>query len=203
MINKNKGVKRSIPAMASLMLLMSMGLLACGDGRLDREKAKALIIQSAHFPRQSTDKFTVGKQTFRDKNENLENFLVAKHLMTSENRGTESISITSYEVHYLELTSEGQKYKVGDASDGDQQYCVMKVADQVFVEVTGLRETVPGRSAEVEFTWKFDNITPFGEAARLNRRAERRDYNSGQLFTAKALFEKYDDGWRVKGLPGL
>lgn len=76
----------------------------------------------------------------------------------------------------------------------------MKVAESELVAVTGIRAVVPGKSAEVEFTWRFSNITPFGEAAKLlYSDAKRRDYNEGMLYSAKVQLDKYDDGWRVSG----
>jgi hypothetical protein len=100
-------------------------------------------------------------------------------------------------------------WKVDETTDDEGvTYYIMRVAEKRFGTITGIREINEGKAAEVEFTWKYMDITPFGTAINLrNQQLNQSDefmkgrnvYNEGQTFNEKVMFLKYDDGWRIKG----
>ena len=63
----------------------------------------------------------------------------------------------------------------------------VKVATIEFGEVTGIVERKELNIAEVNYTTKRVNITPFGKAYNINE----------ETFNRSASFTKYDDGWRI------
>ena len=60
------------------------------------------------------------------------------------------------------------------------------------VDVTGIREINNGTEAQVEYTWKYDNITPFGKAFNGTL------YNAERIVSDEVMMLKYDDGWRIQ-----
>jgi hypothetical protein len=170
-------------------------LTGCGAGRLDRGKAAALIAAKIKSPEALG--FPIGIQY----NPWPLEALLQKGLITYTPAGQERQGYTDYPLHDIELTPEGRKYKVGESFHDGRQYCLMKVADQVFGEITGIRESPGGDSAEVEFTWKYINVTPFGGAAPLvfhpRGNTSIREYSEGEIFTQTVTLKKYDDGWRI------
>ncbi len=64
---------------------------------------------------------------------------------------------------------------------------LVKVSTLEFGEITGIIERGELNIAEVNYTVKRDNITPFGLAYKINP----------EILNRSATFTKFDDGWRI------
>lgn len=89
---------------------------------------------------------------------------------------------------YGELTEKGAKYLVNRRGD----YIDIAVAKVEIGSITGIREDPANNSSEVEYTEKIVEITPVGEIYR--------DLKVGKTYDVKAIFIKYNDGWRLDEL---
>ena len=54
-----------------------------------------------------------------------------------------------------------------------------------------------GSVAQVEFTWKYTNLTPFSECIPDDMDGNKRKYD-GTNRTGKVTLQLYDDGWRIQ-----
>ena len=198
MTSRNKLLR--LFALAAIILT----LFSCGN-KMTREKAKELITQKFNFPSTVTEKLQHGEINYMrsvgGSNISAETTLAEQKLITFNYQGDKRDMFFSYATYFLDLTPEGQKYKTGETSDNEgRQFYIVKVADKVFVDLTGILEINDGKAAQVDYTWKYDNITPFGNAFSLRNQQLNRTpvYNEGQLFSNKVMMVKYDDGWRIQ-----
>lgn len=84
-----------------------------------------------------------------------------------------------YEEYYLaNFTAMARPFVNGNS---------VKVATLEFGEITGIIERKELNIAEVNYTTKKTNITPFGYAYNVNE----------EVFNNTEVFNKYDDGWRI------
>lgn len=189
----------------SVVLLVACMSTGCGPRKLDRSKAQELITAQLKFARAVTNRVQV-RQRFEMRGRNSEWVIeLASKGLLKDTLVRAATWQVPYDRHFTELTPEGLKYKVGESSvrshsDGLKTYAIMKMADQAFVSITGIHESPGGDSAQVEFTWKYLNVTPFGEVAPLLPTVSGRgrlDYNAGKIHTETVTFTKYDDGWRL------
>lgn len=187
-------------------------VLACSDG-MSRDKAVELISQQYGFPTSVTEELPVGNVNYRGgANISAESTLAEMGLITFTYQGESRDMFFSYQTYALALTPEGSKYWTGEVvpKEGWESY-VVRLADKVLVDVTGIVEINNGNAAQVDYTWKYDNITPFGTAFGLRNQqvndvdrangfgGGRPVYNDGQVYTETVLMVKYDDGWRIQG----
>lgn len=82
--------------------------------------------------------------------------------------------------HRATLTEKGKKYITNNNK--------VILATYEFGEITGIVEEKESNTAEVNYTVKRTNITPFGQLA-FNMNEE--------TYNRTANFTKYDDGWRI------
>lgn len=95
-----------------------------------------------------------------------------------------------------DLTDAGKEYYIGKEKGGmfkDYSSHIVKTYEFVFDEITGIREIEQFNIAEVEFTLKADNLTPFASVFGISPNQKRK---------CVATFEKYNDGWRINGIDG-
>ncbi len=198
-----------LKSIALIAILLS--LFSCGN-KMTREKAKDLITKNYNLPFTLTEKLQHGEinysRNFGGSNISAENTLAEQKLITFTYQGEKRDMFFSYASYFLDLTPEGQKYKTGETSDNEgRQFYLVKVADKVLVDVTGILEINDGKAAQVDYTWKYDNITPFGKAFSLRNQqlnqsdefmSNRKVYDNGQTFSEKVMMVKYDDGWRIQ-----
>jgi len=82
--------------------------------------------------------------------------------------------------HVAVPTEKGKKYITTDNK--------VLIATDEFEKITGIVERKEFKTAEVDYTVKRINITPFGKIIfNINE----------ETFTRSATFTKYDDGWRI------
>jgi hypothetical protein len=191
----------------AIMLALLLTLFGCGSRHLDRDQAKQMILERMKSSPAITAEVCTGKQssvTLRGDSA-LVKALVNKGMMSYNYLGEEIWNIYRVQVYDIELTAEGLKYKVGktgnpssyaDGPYNSQVAChYMRMADLVFVAITGIRESQGGESAQVDFTWKYANITPFGEVGPLLY--PNRDYSTDKVHQGSVTVTKFDDGWRL------
>lgn len=179
------------------------------NGPLEEKKAKQLISQKFNFPSTVTEELPYGEvkySTFAGPpNLFAEKYLAEQKLITFNyiRRGED---LLPYDLYYLDLTPEGQKYITVDTSDNEgKRFYLVKVADKVLVGGTRIFQP-SGVTAEVDYTWKYDNITPFGKAFSLRNRqisildliSDRPVYDDGQIFSKKVKIFKYNTGWQIQ-----
>jgi hypothetical protein len=91
------------------------------------------------------------------------------------------------ECHYLwvntNLTNEGRKYLVKESGGVHE----VKIYELAFGEVTGIQINEQFKAAEVEYTLKKVNISPFSGNISM------------EPIKKRASFALYDDGWRIQG----
>lgn len=182
-----------------LILIVSLSLLSCGN-ELSRNQAQSLISKKLNLPQSENGQFDVtyveGKVPW-----NLTHISKEEEAMLTEFSQRKLISLkriphttdlkrpfggvmytNKWTTIKVELTDEGRKYLV----KGDKEKYIVKINDIVFGEVTGIQTHKELNMAEVEFTLKRVNPTPFNNASKQ------------QFITQKASFSLFDDGWRVE-----
>ena len=81
----------------------------------------------------------------------------------------------------VKLTQQGRQFQL---SETNQEY-VVRTAEVVFDQVTGIRSNKDDTTAIVEYALKTDNRTPFFVTEpRISKQGSKH-------------FAKYDDGWRI------
>jgi hypothetical protein len=87
-------------------------------------------------------------------------------------------------------TEKGRKYVSGRIRDDRYDMVNIKVAEKQFLEVTSILPE-DGTKAQVEYTWKFANITPFGKYMKSKK------WKSTEFKKERIQMCLYDDGWKV------
>ena len=179
--------------------LISIFFFSCGKD-LSRGQAEEAIVQKLNLPQSETTQFDVlfvegdipwNLTHISKQEENMLNNLSNKGLVTIQKIPHitnipgpfgGSIGSQSWRTIKVELTNEGKQYLVRQNKD---QYTV-KICDITFGEVTGIQTQEQFKVAEVQYTLKRENPTPF--AIEISQNPINRT----------ATFSLYDDGWRVK-----
>jgi hypothetical protein len=167
------------PYVTSVVLLAFclLATAACGPSQLSRAKAEQLLQAAIKASPPTTGEIQIGQRysIVRDSDE-WAKALVNKGMITDADLGTRWVN--PYQAirghfHDAELTDAGAKFKLSERPTRDDyagttfKLCNMRMADQEFVAITGIRQNSAGESAQVEFTWRYTNLTPFGEIAPL------------------------------------
>lgn len=178
-----------------------LSIYSCGN-KLTRENAKELIVQKFNLPFSVSEKLQHGEINYMGGSDiSAESTLAKQKLITFTYQGDKRDFFFTYASYFLELTPEGQQYKTGETTNNEgTQFYLFKVAEKVFVDVTGILEINNGKAAQVDYTWKYINITPFGKAFNFRNQQLNKPalYNEGQTFSNKILIVQYDDGWRIQ-----
>ncbi len=168
-------------------------LFSCNDD-LTRDGAKEEILKKYTFPYTESNGF----ETIIDKN--LSFIKGDRYINKYEKlKAAGMISIRQcpcmFSLYYCaEFTNEAKQYILGpEKKDKYGHVCSgvvpVKVAEVEFGEVTGIQQFEQYNSAEVTYTIRRKNITPFGELLLdLKEEGQQR----------KIKFSKYDDGWRLQ-----
>jgi len=177
-------------------------LFSCSN-KITREKAKDLIIKKFNFPITVTEKLDYGTVNYMNgggTNLTAENKLIEEKLMTFKSLGQKRDMFFTYTSYFLDLTPEGMKFKIGETTDyAGTRFYEMKVAEKIFLEITGIIEINDGKAARIDYNWRYANITPFGEAFSLrNQQINEVVYNGGKVYSEQVMMIKYDDGWRIQ-----
>lgn len=172
-------MKKSIGVFLTCCFLIT----GCSEKELDREKAKAILQQDGQYPRTVDYYIYCGDSQHASRviNAGLEDvgLVTIKHRVKLGDIGKKPIvSFTEKARPYLlETSAEDQKSRIQK----------VKLADEELVEVTGILMDASGKTATVEYTTSFKNVTPFSKLMKT-------DYT--KTATHQAIFAQYDDGWR-------
>lgn len=209
-------IKKSLSLLTIFFLLLSF--YSCNK-ELTREKAKELIKRDIPFPIQQEreikkkyeNNIKYEWETFKwgsliselDKweAENLKregyiNFDVKINIKEKYQEKTAGMGkvymgtfIRNKDIVTFTITNKGKPYLVKEGTD---KY-ILKVCDIEMGEITGIK--MEGESkATVYFTIKPINITPFGSVKTY----KEKPYTDKYITNHAAVFELYDDGWRIK-----
>lgn len=192
----------NVPSRSILMTIVCGACLflgACQSNQMTRTKAHDLLTAALKTASPATNEIETGYRWDNTPGpDELHRELVNKGLIEYEELGASERLVNHYRVT---LTPLGAQFKVAERPFADYltrrafQSCSMRMADRIIVEVTGLRLNPSGDSAEVEFTWKYTDVTPFGELAHLL--SDELNYSADRVFPASVTLSKYDDGWRL------
>lgn len=161
----------------------------CSGKKLSKEEALSLIRQDGQYPKAVNYDIYCADPKFAkkvlDAGLEEEGLLTVQRTQKLRDAGKPIIHFTSKANPYLLATPEN------DQSINIQK---VKLADEAFEEITGIKTSNDGKSAVVEYTTAYKNITPFANLVN-------RDLSKKQ--THKAYFSLYDDGWRYEKKPGI
>ena len=130
--------------------------------------------------------------------------MVDKNLITFEYINNVKDFFFTYRHYKLDLTSDGENYLINTSTNKDNlPIYLVKVGEKVFGEITGIIENADKNSAIVQFTFKYANITPFGDAFSYKAQVMSNElilpyYRNGETFNEEITIVKYDDGWRIE-----
>lgn len=177
-----------------MKLLTCFGIIAmlfitsCSSNTFTREKAKQMIEAEKMFPKPYTYNIFCGdpKHGLQAIDAGLETAGYVNVLKTKKYGDADKpwITFTDKSTPYLLPTPEKDKtYKIQ----------LVKIADEEFVEITGLRLGQSKKTAMVEYTTVYKNISPFSVLIEKDLKETNQ---------RKAYFALYDDGWRYVKKPG-
>jgi len=201
---KMKNITKIAKFFAFIALVVLLN--ACSN-KMTREKAKEIISQKYEFPSTVTEEFPYGEVNY-DKVAQIEaeKFLQRENLITLDYKGKAMNTFSRAVVYDLQFTSKGKNYVIGqNTNKHGRSFYTVKVADRIFVDINGIRELSNGKSVQVEFSWKYENVTPFGKAMNLENSKRGsfekvfiRHYNDSEIHTKTVMMVLYDDGWRIQ-----
>lgn len=187
--------KRFILLTLSIFIALSLG---CAQKKLTSEKAKSIIIEHLKHQKPVYQGFVAGKNAYTYRNEREKQKKINDLFDPLAKEG-----LITYNCHPggkidVFFTEKGRKYVISDLKISSYGYGIggydmtsIKVAEKQFVEVTDILSE-DGTRAQVEYTWKFGNITPFGKYLQSEK------WKSTELKEERIQMCLYDDGWGVK-----
>ncbi|RBL91685.1 hypothetical protein [Chitinophaga flava] len=163
------------------IIVLALFLVSCSSKNLTRGKAAELIQpkypRNIDWPIFTTDPKDVIK--FLPTKLEEEGYVIIKEKIVEGGWRRPYIFFTDKSKSYLLETPEY------DRSSGIQR---VKVAEQYFSEITGVRMVKDGQKAIVEYSVINKNVTPFAQVSALKIVPTE---------NCKAYFALYDDGWRL------
>lgn len=158
--------------------------MVCGPKELTREEAARLIIDHAGYPKPLEYKFqTIDPVTARlalHSNLEEEGYIQVIQVQELKDVGKPLIVLTEKAGSYLLATTK---------EEAALDVVAVKLADEYFIEVTGIKLSGDGRTAHVEYKTTITNLTPFTKL--LPRKLEAR------TMLNQVSFALFDDGWRI------
>lgn len=182
-----------------LVPLISLSFFACSKD-LSRGKAEELISQKLNLPQPETMQFDIlyvegdipwNLTHISKQEENMLNYFSNNGLITIQKIPHVTdfpgpmggvLFKQNWKTIKAELTNEGRKYLVGQ----NKEKYIVKICELSFGEVTGIQTNEQYKIAEVSYTLKRGNMTPFAINVSQNP------------INRTATFSLYDDGWRIK-----
>ncbi|MGN6291211.1 MAG: hypothetical protein ACTHMV_00585 [Chitinophagaceae bacterium] len=171
-----------------LSVMAALIFTSCSSNNFTREKAQKLIAAEKMYPKVYTHDIFCGdpKHGLQSIDAGLEKDDYVNVLKTKKFGDADKpwITFTDKSTPYLLPTPEK-----------DKQYNIqsVKIADEEFVEITGLRIGQSKKTAMVEYTTVYKNISPFAVLLKTDLK---------ETNNRKAYFALYDDGWRIVKKPG-
>ena len=191
-----------------VVLFVLIGFLAvcfgCGSNKLTREKAKEMIVKKFEYPREVRGAVKLVKGGVRaPEDAHIIGALRAfekEKLVKFRQKQSEVMSFIT--ISDTVLTEEGRKYAF--ELDGGGGIGVLLCKEQ-FVGITGITFPEGKNQARVEWTYKYEDITPFAkhwstkgkELGKLSAYADPKKNFNTELKKKNIKMALYDDGWRI------
>jgi len=101
----------------------------------------------------------------------------------------------------VSLTEKGKPYVIGQLKkrgwpNEGQAFANVKLGEKVIQEITGIRHSQDKREATIDYTWAYNNLTPFAKGWQGGFLFTE-SLTEGQTHSATAVAVLYDDGWRI------
>jgi hypothetical protein len=180
-------------ALIGTLVVLSLGaaILACSSEKLTRSRVKALIKDADQFKKPATEPISLGADFRRVDYMRLVRWDLADDLVAH--------SYLRKEGKVYSIGPEGEKVeKEWDRKPGDDESRHIPIAKRKVLQVTGV--AVENDTARAEFTWAYVWTTIGAEIADTGQNSGaqlRARYDNDKVHEGKALFRRYDDGWRV------
>jgi hypothetical protein len=172
----------------SIPIALNVG---CAQKKLTNEKAKSIIIEHFKYPQPVYQGMMAGKTAYsywknkerqKQKINDLLEPLAKEGLITYISHPGGDIDVF--------VTEKGRQYVDGEIRDDRYATASIKIAEKQFLEVVSILPE-DGTKAQVEYTWRFGNITPFGKHMKSKK------WKSTEPKKEKIQICLHDDGWRV------
>ena len=168
-----------------ILIILMAGLIAgCSPKELSREEASRIIQKEMQYPKVvDYDIYCSDPAMLRKV---IDAGLEEKGLVTVQR--TQKLKDIGKPL--IEFTDKA-KANLLSTPEKDKEIHIQKVkiADEEFVNVTGIQTSEGGKNAVAEYTTAYKNVNGF--SSLINK-----DYNKPD--THKAYFVLYDDGWRLE-----
>lgn len=168
----------------TIIILIAGIISGCSSKELGREEASGIIKKEMQFPKVVDYDILCGDPVYARKviDAGLEEqgLVTVQRTQKLQDIGKPLISFTDKAKPFLLPTPE---------KDKEFEIQKVKIADEEFVNVTGIQMSEGGKNAVAEYTTTYKNVSDF--STLINR-----DYNKPD--TNKAYFTLYDDGWRLE-----
>jgi hypothetical protein len=197
-IHKREGAMRFL--LKLLFITISITLFGCSDNsKLTRSNAKVMIQNSSLF-NSVTANFPNKIEIFKWNNTVYYGNDVEKILSSLANNGLITYSIIqdptkifkNTSVYLIFIADKGKKYVVNekkrDWGQGEEITWTVKLSDRTVVDILGIEMPTP-QTAEITFSHKTTNLTPFGFTAS--------NICTGKPEGGIAHASLFDDGWRI------
>ena len=172
-------------AFTRFLVIIWLCVQGCGSKELSREKAEELIIEKMRYPRPLDFKVPVISINSAAKayqgNLEKEGWVRLVKVQTIHNVRDQKIFFTEKAKPYLLPQSE---------EDSVKSFQPIRLADEEFVEVTGIKQRNTAKSVLVKYTTTLKNFTPF--MVMLPEKLKAHTVQNWAIITL------YDDGWRVE-----
>lgn len=172
----------------SIPIALNVG---CAQKKLTNEKAKSIIIEHFKYPQPVYQGMMAGKKAYGyGKNKERQKQKINDLLEPLAKEGL--ITYISHPGGDIDIfaTEKGRQYVDGAIRNDRYDTVNIKVAEKQFLEVVSILPE-DGTKAQVEYTWRYGNITPFGKHMKSER------WKSTEHKKEKIQMCLYDDGWRV------
>lgn len=163
------------------ILLIAVAITSCGSKELTRTDALNRLQETKKYPR--TIDYPLYCRDGSVANKVSESSLVTEGYVTMA-------EIRSADKPFFTFTEKAKPFLLA-VSDRERELGiqVVKLADEVLVDVTGISTDEHNKSATVLYSTRMQNVSPF--VVLLDRNIETE-------YSRKSFFKRYDDGWRIE-----
>lgn len=176
-------------AVGVILVFVAISISGCSE-KLTRRKAANEIKKK--YPIDVYTGFLIGEEICDSIDRSRGKEYIELHnagLIKFQNFGIVRGSCLGSDMFSVELTEKGKQHVREVSYDRSSGYVRVKTCEEVFVEITGIQ--FYGNYARVEYLYRYDNFTPFGEAL------EKFYGDKGKSKKRVQCFTLYDDGWRM------
>ena len=157
---------------------------ACSSDKLDRDKALQLIQEKKLYPKIISYNVFIADAVYARRM--LDAGLESSGLLTVQR--TQKLMDAGKPL--ITFTDKAKPYLLPQTDeDKEDKIQLVKIADEVLEEVTGVQILEGDKRAIVEYKTSIKNVSPFSPLSKLKL---------DEVRVRKVKFELYDDGWRLE-----